>query len=176
VKLGVVVFGFMLVEARRAARNERAQRERGGIEAEHDVYSLMRVVYPGAFAAMIAEGFLRGGPGARSLASGLTLFACAKALKWWAIVTLGPAWTFRVIVVPGAPLVSSGPYRRMRHPNYVAVVGELVGVALMTGAAMSGPASTIAFMALLSKRIRVEAAMLDAAQRALRTSKSATLH
>ena len=52
----------------------------------------------------------------------------AKALKWWAILTLGRFWTFRVIVVPGATLVAGGPYRWLRHPNYVGVIGELVGV------------------------------------------------
>ena len=55
----------------------------------------------------------------------------------------GACWTFRVIVVPGTTLVASGPYRFMRHPNYVAVVGELVGVALMTGARVTGPLATL---------------------------------
>src|SRR5207302_315004 len=76
------------------------------------------------------------------LLAGATLFAAAKALKWWAIATLGPAWTFRVIVVPGAPLVASGPYRFVAHPNYIGVVGELVGATLMTGAFISGPIAT----------------------------------
>src|SRR5690242_5757285 len=99
----------MLVEARRAARNERAQRARGGVEPADDVYAVMQIAYPGAFAVMLAEGALRGDPPATAFAVGLTLFALAKALKWWAIVSLGPFWTFRVIVIPGAKLVASGP-------------------------------------------------------------------
>jgi methyltransferase len=87
---------------------------------------------------------------------GAVIFAGAKLLKWWAILTLGDAWTFRVIVVPGAPLVTSGPYRFVRHPNYVGVAGELVGVALMTGALVAGPVAIVAFGALLSRRIAVE--------------------
>src|ERR1043165_4749995 len=59
-----IVFGSMLVEARRAARNERAQRARGGIEPPGDVYRVMSFVYPAAFLAMIAEGAWRGLPGA----------------------------------------------------------------------------------------------------------------
>jgi isoprenylcysteine carboxyl methyltransferase (ICMT) family protein YpbQ len=55
--LAIAVFGSLVVEARRASRNERAQRARGGIEPDGDVYRLMRIAYPGAFAAMIAEGF-----------------------------------------------------------------------------------------------------------------------
>ena len=88
----------------------------------------MQVAYPGAFLAMIAEGAVRGGAPGLVAAAGAVVFALAKALKWWAILTLGRAWTFRVIVVPQAPLGRPGPYRFMRHPNYVGVVGELVGV------------------------------------------------
>jgi methyltransferase len=160
-----VVFGFMLVEARRAAGNERAQRRRGGIEPHDDVYRLMRLAYPGAFLAMLAEGAINDAPGPVVTAAGAALFGSAKALKWWAIVTLGPCWTFRVIVVPGMPLVVNGPYRWMRHPNYVGVLGELAGVALMAGAAVTGPLVTMAFVVLLSRRVRVESRTLSEAHK-----------
>ena len=131
----------MLIEARRAAANERAQRARGGIEPAGDVYKMMQAAYPAVFLLMIAEGMLRGD--SAFFAAGLTLFAAAKALKWWAILSLGPSWTFRVIVVPGARLVASGPYAYVRHPNYVAVAGELVAVALMTGSAIAGRSTVL---------------------------------
>src|SRR5262249_55916268 len=89
-------------------------------------------------------------------AVGFALFLAAKAVKWWAILVLGPAWTFRVIVVPDTRLVDSGPYRILRHPNYVGVVGELAGTALMTGAAVSGPLAIVLFGMLLKRRIAVE--------------------
>ena len=171
-----VVFGLMLVEARRATRNERAQRRRGGIEPSGDVYEAMRLAYPAAFLTMFAEGAIRGRPGTGVLIAGATLFGCAKVLKWWAIATLGPFWTFRVIVLPGVPLVVSGPYRWMRHPNYVGVIGELIGTALITGAAISGPVGTAIFMALLSKRIAVESRTLNAARSPAPTSKQHVPH
>ena len=156
----VVVFAPMLVEARRAAHNERAQRQRGGIEPPGDVYALMRVAYPAAFLLMIGEGLWRHPQGAPAIALGapvgLALFVAAKALKWWAIVTLGPCWTFRVVVVPGAPRVVNGPYAYLRHPNYVAVVLELAAVALMSDAYVSGPLATLAFGVLMMKRMSVE--------------------
>lgn len=96
------------------------------------------------------------------LVAGAAVFAVAKALKWWAIRSLGPCWTFRVIVVPGTPRVASGPYGYIRHPNYVAVVGELVGVALMAGAVVAGPVATAVFVLLMLKRIAVEDSALDA--------------
>ena len=167
-----IVFVPMIVEAWRASRNERAQRARGGIEPAGDVYGTMRIAYPLVFLLMILEGiwrdmqpsFVSAGSGfavvvvdvSELAILGFILFRAAKALKWWAIGTLGRSWTFRVIVVPGDAPIRSGPYAWLRHPNYVAVVGELVGVALMTGAFVSGPVGTLAFCALMLKRIAVE--------------------
>lgn len=156
IALCLLVFLPMLIEARLAARNERGQRARGGIEPPADVYAMMRVAYPGAFLVMIGEGAVRGTPAPTVVAVGALLWIAAKALKWWAIRSLGPAWTFRVIVVPGARLVGSGPYRYLRHPNYVAVVGELVAVALMAGARVMGPLATGLFCLLILRRIAVE--------------------
>jgi methyltransferase len=161
--LAAVVFVPMLVEAHRASRNERAQRARGGVEPPGDVYRLMQVVYPGAFAAMVFEGAIRGGPPPGLLVAGAIVFAAAKAVKWWAIVSLGPFWTFRVIVVPGGPRVARGPYRWIRHPNYLGVLGELAGAAALAGAPIAGVAGLVAFSGLLVRRIAVE----DEALRAL---------
>jgi methyltransferase len=152
----VVVFAFMALEALRAARNERAQRALGGIEPPDDVYRWMQVAYPGAFAAMLAEAAIRGGPPPSLAIAGVAVFTLAKIVKWWAILTLDRFWTFRVIVVPGAPLVSRGPYRFLRHPNYVGVIGELVGVGLLTGAVISGPIATAVFALLIRRRVTVE--------------------
>jgi methyltransferase len=160
-----VVFGFMLVEARRAATNERAQRARGGVEPPGDVYALMQLIYPASFLLMLAEGTWRGAAPQPFFFAGATLFLAAKALKWWAILSLGPFWTFRVIVVPGSRRVVSGPYRFVPHPNYVAVVGEFIAVGMMTGAVVSGPLALLAFAALLVKRIGVEARALHVSTR-----------
>ena len=159
--VALLVFTPLVVEARRAARNERAQRARGGVEPQGDVYRAMRVAYPAAFLAIMAEGVIRGAPRPGVILAGALLFTAAKALKWWAIRALGPAWTFRVIVVPGAPLVTSGPYRYLRHPNYIAVVAELAGVALMAGARVAGPIAAAGFGLLMLRRISVEGRALD---------------
>jgi methyltransferase len=161
--VGLVVYVPMLIEARRAAAHERVQRARGGVEPAGDVYALMRVAYPLAFAAMLVEGAVSGGNPA--FTAGLTIFAAAKALKWWAIVALGPFWTFRVIVVPGASLVAAGPYRFIRHPNYLGVAGELVGAVLMTGAQLSGPMAAVLFCGLMLRRVQVENRALEAAEK-----------
>jgi methyltransferase len=158
----VVIAAFMIVEARRAARNEQAQRARGAVEPQQDVYRVMQVAYPGVFLAMIAEGALHSAPPIPFVALGAVIFALGKALKWWAIVSLGACWTFRVLVVPQSVAVRAGPYRVMRHPNYVGVVGELVGAALVAGAPIAGPLGTALFVALMAARVRVENRALDA--------------
>jgi methyltransferase len=162
----LLVFGTMVAEAILASRNERAQRARGGLEPSGDVYKVMRVVYPGMFAAMFAETALRGAPPDRVAVAGLAIFAAAKALKWWAVASLGPFWTFRVIVVPGASLVVRGPYRWLRHPNYVGVIGEIAGAAAMLNAPIAGAVSLVLFSGLLVKRVAVEERALAEAQRA----------
>jgi methyltransferase len=171
--LGMVAFvvvAFLLIESARAARNQRAQIARGGVEPPGDVYKMMRIAYPGAFLAMFAEGFFRESTAQTFFIAGALTFASAKALKWWAISALGPAWTFRVVVVPGAPLVTAGPYRWLRHPNYVAVAGELGGVALMSGARITGPIAIVAFSLLMLRRIAVENRALGAILRRVELS------
>ena len=160
--LSAVVFGLMLVEARRASGNERAQRARGGIEPLRDVYAFMQIAYPGVFLLMLGEGLFHSPPSAVQLGLGGLVFVAGKLLKWWAIVTLGPCWTFRVIVVPGMTPVVGGPYRLLRHPNYVGVVGELAGVALVAGAPVAGVLGTLLFSGLMVLRVRVENRALDA--------------
>jgi methyltransferase len=155
-----MVFVPMILEARVSARNAVVLRRAGASEPAGDVYAFMQAAYPGCFLAMIAEAWLRGVRADVTFAAGLTLFIAAKGLKYWAIGTLGERWTFRVLVPPGSSLTRRGPYRLMRHPNYVGVIGELVGMAVMSRAWVSGTLSIAVFGALLLARIRVEEAAL----------------
>jgi methyltransferase len=147
-------FGPMLLEARLSRRNERALRAAGAFEPPGDVYALMQVVYPACFLAMIAEAWVAGGRSPHPW--GAEIFVAGKALKYWAIRTLGSRWTFRVLVPPNSTRTVSGPYRFLHHPNYIGVVGELVGFALLARAPVTGTAALLAFGALLVARIRVE--------------------
>lgn len=151
-----VVFVPMVLEAAVARRNEAGQLARGGVEPPDDVYRLMRFAYPASFVVMMAEGAARANLPGVVVTCGVLVFLDAKLLKLWAIRSLGRHWTFRVIVVPGEPLVAAGPYRFVRHPNYIAVVGEFIGVGLMTCAYLTGPIVTMLFGALMLKRIAVE--------------------
>ena len=91
----------------------------------------------------------------------LAVVVASEALRWWCIATLGPQWNTRVIVVPGLPRVSSGPYRWMRHPNYVALVIEGVALPLVHTAWITAVVFTVINAWLLSIRLRVENAALS---------------
>jgi methyltransferase len=85
---------------------------------------------------------------------------CAQGLRWWCIATLGRQWNTRVIVIPGAPRVTGGPYRLLSHPNYVAVVLEGVALPLVHTAWITAIGFTVLNAALLRTRIKVENAAL----------------
>jgi methyltransferase len=146
----------MLLEARRSARNERTLRAAGALEPAHDVYRLMQVAYPASFLAMIAEAWMRDSGVTALAVVGAVVFVVAKTIKYWAIATLGDRWTFRVLVPPGSARTLRGPYRWLRHPNYVGVVGEIVGFALLAQSPITGVMATALFGLLLVARIRVE--------------------
>lgn len=85
-----------------------------------------------------------------------------QALRWWCIRTLGPQWNTRVVVVPGMPLVDRGPYRWVRHPNYVAVVLEGIALPLVHTAWITAVVFTLLNAWLLRVRMAVEnQALLD---------------
>ena len=153
----LVVLLFMLGELRVSTRNERLLRTRGAVEPPDPVYSTMRWAYPAVFVAMAVEGMLFG-PARQASCSwpDIAIFAIGKVIKLWAITTLGERWTYKVLVLPGVPLVTGGPYRFVRHPNYVGVIGELIGMALMTGARVTGPLGLAFFSWLLLRRIQAE--------------------
>lgn len=117
-----------LVELVVSARNARWSFARGGVESGRGHFPAMVALHTGLLVACVAEVVLADRPFVPALGvAALVAVVASQALRWWCITTLGPRWNTRVIVVP-EPLVVRGPYRRLRHPNYVAVVVE--GLAL----------------------------------------------
>jgi methyltransferase len=155
----VTVLAALLImagEAVLSSFNERLLRSKGAIEPPDDVIGKMRWAYPLSFIVMGVEGALTGPAPREVLLWGLALFGFAKALKMWAIASLGSRWSYRVLVLPGAPLITTGPYRFLSHPNYLAVVGEIVSVAAIVWAPITGALATIGFGLLMIARIRIE--------------------
>lgn len=150
------VLAVMAGEAVLSAHNASLLRARGAVEPPGDVYRTMQWAYPLGFVALAVEGAIAGPAAEPSLAAGILVFGLAKALKAWAISTLGPRWSFRVLVPPGEPPIVAGPYRFLRHPNYLAVCGEIAGAALLVGAVVTGVLFLAGFGVLMRRRIAVE--------------------
>lgn len=134
---------------------------RGGREAGRGHYRVMVALHTGFLVAMLAEAWIAQPAVPPWVAwSMLGLVLAAQALRWWCIATLGHQWNTRVIVVPGLPLVRRGPYRWLRHPNYLAVVVEGVALPMVHLAWITALAFTLANAALLAVRVSVEDAAL----------------
>lgn len=87
----------------------------------------------------------------------LSLFIIAQGIRYWCIVSLGRFWNTRILVIPGRPLVSKGPYKFIKHPNYVAVAIELIAVPLLFDAVITaGTATVLNGWLLLNVRIPAE--------------------
>ncbi|WP_148572071.1 isoprenylcysteine carboxyl methyltransferase family protein [Nocardioides caldifontis] len=145
-------------------RNAAWSLERGGVETGQRHYLVMVVLHTGLLLGALVEVWWRrpdfepwlGWPM-------LALVLASQALRWWCITTLGPRWNTRVIVVPGLPLVTGGPYRWFSHPNYVAVVVEGFALPLVHSAWITAVVFTVCNAVLLTVRIRVEEAALRSA-------------
>ncbi|WP_202619288.1 isoprenylcysteine carboxyl methyltransferase family protein [Ornithinimicrobium cavernae] len=136
---------------------------RGGVEHGRGHYPPMVALHAGLLAACLAEAWLGGREFLPWLGVPmLVVVLLAQAVRWWCIVTLGRQWSTRVIVVPGLPLVSRGPYRWLRHPNYVAVVAEGIALPLVHTAWLTAVGFTVLNAWLLTVRIRSEDAALGA--------------
>jgi len=138
-------------------RNAAWSFERGGEESGRGHYPVMVALHSGFLVAMLVEAWVRRPQVAPALAwSMLALVLASQALRWWCIATLGHQWNTRVIVVPGAPRVTGGPYRFLSHPNYVAVVVEGFALPLVHSAWITAVVFTVLNAFLLAVRLRVE--------------------
>lgn len=146
--------GLELVLSRRNAARAFA---RGGVETGQRHYRVMVLFHSLFLLACVLEVLLLGRPFPGTLGwAALAGAVGAQGLRYWAIATLGERWNSRIIVVPGLAPVTGGPYRWLRHPNYVAVVLELLCVPLIHGAWMTALGFTLGNALLLFVRIRAE--------------------
>lgn len=138
-------------------RNARWATEHGGRESGAGHYPVMVAIHLGLLLGCVLEVRLLDRPFIPWLGwPMLALVVAAQGLRWWCIATLGHRWNTRVIVLPDAPLVRGGPYRRLRHPNYLAVVVEGFALPLVHTAWLTALCFTVANGWLLAVRIRVE--------------------
>ncbi|MEM9379615.1 MAG: isoprenylcysteine carboxylmethyltransferase family protein [Planctomycetota bacterium] len=157
-----------LVEVAYARRNAAALLARGGRRITPDGFRGIAAVHTLWLVGMLVEEALVGPSVAfgtlRQVALGCAV--ASEALRLWAIATLGPRWNVHVLVLPDAPPVARGPFRFLRHPNYVAVVTQLVAIPLALGLVWTAAVVLPLKIAALVPRLRVE-------ERALREASGA---
>ncbi|WP_225800319.1 isoprenylcysteine carboxyl methyltransferase family protein [Streptomyces sp. NK15101] len=155
--LVLLVVAERFAELAVARRNGAWSRARGAREHGAGHYPVMVVLHAALLLGCLVEPRAADRPFLPLFGwAALALTLAAQALRWWCIGTLGPRWHTRVLIVPDLPLVASGPYRFLRHPNYVAVVVEGMALPLVHTAWVTALGFSLLNAALLTVRIRCE--------------------
>jgi methyltransferase len=162
-----VVAGQRLGELWLCRRNRLRLLARGGREVRHDTYRTMVALHALFLAFLGVESYPWRAPADTRTWTCLAALAAVTALRYWTIASLGEYWNTRVVVVPGTHLVRTGPYRLLRHPNYLVIVLEFLLLPLLMRAPMTLILFSIANLAVLRQRIRIEEeALREATDRA----------
>lgn len=158
-----VIAGERFSELVLSRRNRRWALARGGVEVGQGHYPFMVAVHAAFLLSCGLEPWLLQRPWRPTMGGTmLVLVALSMSLRYWAISTLGRRWNTRVVVLPGVPLVAAGPYRRLRHPNYVAVIVEIFALPLVHSAWLTAVVFTLLNVVVLRTRIAVEERALSA--------------
>jgi methyltransferase len=146
-----------LLELRLSRRHAEWALARGGIEYGKEHFFYMKLLHTGFFVAAAAESVFLNRPFLPWLGIPMLLIVVlSQALRVWSIRSLGPRWNVRVIVVPGMPAIVAGPYRFLKHPNYLAVVVEGFAIPLVHTAWITAIVFTLLNAWMLTVRIRCE--------------------
>jgi methyltransferase len=132
-------------------RNTERLLAQGAVEIGANHYPLIVLVHAGWLTAL----WIWGRNQDVNLAA-LAGFLVLQGLRVWILAALGPRWTTRIVVLPGAPLIASGPYRYFPHPNYAVVLGEIALLPLALHLPRLALIFTLVNLAVLALRIRVE--------------------
>ncbi len=146
-----------LVEILISRRNLRRAAARGGFVADRRTFWEVAAFQVAWLAASAAEPVLLPRPFVAPLAVAMiaALIAC-QGLRYWAVATLGDRWNLSIVVVPGEIAVSTGPYRFVRHPNYLAVMVETLALPLLHTAWVTATLSLLVAVPIWRRRVRVE--------------------
>lgn len=138
-------------------RNQARLLARGGFEVGANHYPFMVALHMAWIASLMLWALLAL---PRVCIPALVAYLFVQGLRAWVMATLGPYWTTRIITVPDAPLIVRGPYRFLKHPNYVVVVAEIALLPLALGAWVIAIVFSLLNAAMLWVRIRAENAAL----------------
>ena len=155
----IVVALQRLTELILSNRNTAKLRAEGGVEFGASHYPLIVILHISWLAALFALT----NPNTVVSLSLLSVFLLLQIGRIWVIVTLGERWTTRIIIIPDAPLIRHGPYRWLKHPNYLVIIGEIFVLPMAFGQWQMALIFSFANLMLLFWRVRIENLGLDSA-------------
>jgi methyltransferase len=153
--LGLVLLQ-RVVELVLARRNTVQLRRLGGVEADAEGYPYFVLLHAGWLVSLT----LFVPASATPVWPLLGLFALLQLGRLWVIFSLGQYWTTRIVTLPDAPLVQTGPFRWLRHPNYLLVIAEIAVLPLAFGAVPIAVSFSAVNLILIIRRIRIEESVL----------------
>lgn len=152
-----------LFEVALSRRNRKIIEARGGRECHAGTFPLFILLHGGFLVALCAESYPWRVPADARTAACLAALVLLSAVRYWCVAALGPFWNARIVVLPGHPLIRAGPYRWLRHPNYLVVALEFLALPLLLRTPWTLSFFFPANLLLLGSRIRLEEKALDAA-------------
>ncbi len=158
-----------------ARRNEKTLKAQGAIEFDKNGYKVIAIMHVTFFISLIFEKIFLHRQIDTYWFVFVSLFLGAQGLRYWAIRSLGTHWNTKVLVIPGKRLVTRGPYKYIRHPNYIAVITEIAAIPLIFSCYITATVFSLINFFLLRRRIKIEDGALREAstfQEALRSSNS----
>lgn len=146
--MAIIIISQRLVELLLANRNRVWALKQGAREYGAGHYPLFFLLHTAWLVGWVIEGNINNSL-AVSWPVWLSLFLLAQVIRYWCIISLGRCWNTRILVIPGGRAIRHGPYRFLKHPNYLAVALELAAVPLVFGAVFTAVITTGANAALL---------------------------
>ena len=139
-----------------ARRNEKFVRANGAREYDTSGYKIIVLMHIAFLVSFVAEYILLGRTLSPYWIPLLFLLIVTQVLRYWAIGSLGYYWNTKILVTPGSRLVTNGPYKYIKHPNYVAVIIEIWVIPIIFSCYITAITFTIINLVLLNRRIRIE--------------------
>ena len=150
-----------ILELRLAKKNEETVRKEGAVEYDGKGYKYIVYIHIAFFISLILEKYLlQRGFNSLSLLF-FIIFVLTQMLRYWAITSLGKFWNTKILVVPDAELIVKGPYKYIRHPNYIAVITEIAVIPLIFSCYITCIIFSILNFLILIRRIRIEEKALN---------------
>ncbi len=152
-----------LVELRISKRHQREMAVRGAAKVDEPKFRWMVLLHTAVLLGAAVEVVLLKRPFLLGLAAPMfAVFLAANAVRWWVIRSLGEHWNVQVVDSTRLGVVTSGPFRYVRHPNYAAVFAEMLALPLIHTAWITALTGAIAHIGVLAQRLSTEERVLFA--------------